>query len=75
MLGTFTLTATVLLGMVWGALERPQMVSSSWVTSFAGESGPVRWVALSVSVFPCERAEAYGMTEGALTANLCHQFD
>lgn len=23
----------------------------------------------------CERAEAYGMTEGALTANLCHQLD
>lgn len=75
MLGTFTGTATVLLGMVLGALERPQMVSSSYVMSFAGESSPVRWVALFISVLPCERAEAYGMTEGALMANLCHQLD
>lgn len=37
MLGTLAGTATVLLGMVLGALERPQMVSSSYVTSFAGE--------------------------------------
>lgn len=37
--------------------------------------GPVRWVALSISVLSCERAEAYGMTEGALMANLCHQLD
>lgn len=49
MLGTLTRIPAVLLGMVLGALEGPQMLSSSYVTSFAGKSGPVRWVAFS----PC----------------------